>query len=138
MKLPGHHLWVHVDADAEGAVYCDATHQWHTPDPDSERDYGFLYLSYEPSFWWSVERMQHSSRVRACCTLAAVESRALSLRAARPRLLRARLGISPATKCDVRRASSAARWEAKELLKKVLLQWRSACGGWVDIIAVLA
>ena len=31
-----------------------------------------------------------------------------------------------------------ARWEAKELFKKVLLQWRSACGGWVDIIAVLA
>ena len=47
-------LWTEVNESTRGAVRDDATGNHYVPNAESKRDYGFLYLSYEPSFWWSV------------------------------------------------------------------------------------
>ena len=44
-------LWVQVSADTEDAIYDEARCAHFIADADAERNFGFLFVSYEPNYW---------------------------------------------------------------------------------------
>lgn len=48
-------LWIAASRSDDGAVRCEYTNAWLRPHPDAARDLGFLFLTYEPRwYWWEV------------------------------------------------------------------------------------
>ena len=53
-----HRLWNRVPEGTDGARFNEADRAWYLPDTDSAHDFGFLFLSYEPQYyWWEVKEL---------------------------------------------------------------------------------
>ena len=56
-------LWIMVPHGTEGALYCEATGAWWVADGEAKKDFGFLFLTYQPSYWWWEVRRPENQRV---------------------------------------------------------------------------